>query len=220
VTTEDFGGPDEVSISRSDLRRLAEEPQLDRFVMAVIVWGYPSGDQYGNITNFAYNPTGLGVLTNFLTARRGQPITNRDVHFKTVPVKGIKLSTYTKFLNFLSVKIRGQWALILDNQIVRVTERGIFAELLPLREMNEKTKDRMYPTYVKRIHEIADEMRVPAENIEFFLYEFGSSLKDIEQNIRLRAYQFNEQRNRVDGFALDDWLGAEGEIRGTPKPAE
>ena len=40
---------------------------------------------------------------------------------------------------------------------------------------------------------------------------------DIEERIRERAYQLYEQRSRVDGFALDDWLQAEREILGAQK---
>jgi hypothetical protein len=29
---------------------------------------------------------------------------------------------------------------------------------------------------------------------------------DIEDRVRERAYQLYEERGRVDGFALDDWL--------------
>jgi hypothetical protein len=41
---------------------------------------------------------------------------------------------------------------------------------------------------------------------------------DIEERIRQRAYELYEQRGRVDGFALDDWLQAETEILGARKP--
>lgn len=43
---------------------------------------------------------------------------------------------------------------------------------------------------------------------------------DDEEKIRLRAYELYEQRGRIDGHALDDWLQAEGEIlgkRGQPR---
>jgi Protein of unknown function (DUF2934) len=39
----------------------------------------------------------------------------------------------------------------------------------------------------------------------------------IDERIRRRAYELYEQRGRVDGFALDDWLQAEGEILGAQK---
>lgn len=40
---------------------------------------------------------------------------------------------------------------------------------------------------------------------------------DIEKRIRHRAHELYEQRGRVDGFALDDWLQAEAEIFGAQK---
>jgi hypothetical protein len=39
----------------------------------------------------------------------------------------------------------------------------------------------------------------------------------IDERIRRRAYELYEERGRVDGFALDDWLQAEAEIRGKQK---
>lgn len=38
----------------------------------------------------------------------------------------------------------------------------------------------------------------PAENMEFFLYNFGGTLKDIQPNIRLLAYELYEERARGD----------------------
>lgn len=35
----------------------------------------------------------------------------------------------------------------------------------------------------------------------------------LEEEIRQRAYQFYEERGRLDGFAEIDWLRAEEEIR-------
>lgn len=41
--------------------------------------------------------------------------------------------------------------------------------------------------------------------------------RDIEERIRRRAFELYEQRGRTDGFALDDWLQAEGEVREAQK---
>ena len=43
---------------------------------------------------------------------------------------------------------------------------------------------------------------------------------DLQEQIRCRAYELYEQRGRVDGFALDDWLQAEGETLGAEKPEQ
>jgi hypothetical protein len=41
-----------------------------------------------------------------------------------------------------------------------------------------------------------------------------SSSGDITERIRQRAYGLYEQRGKVEGFALDDWLQAEAETLG------
>lgn len=40
---------------------------------------------------------------------------------------------------------------------------------------------------------------------------------NIEERIRRRALRIVRASGRVEGFALDDWLQAEGEILGTQK---
>jgi hypothetical protein len=210
-----FGSEDEVCISRTDLRRLAKEPQLDKFVVATMVWGYPDGGQWGHLLKFMAHPTNLGVLTTLLVDASAQPITDWDTHFRRVdPIYGIGLSRYTKCLNFLPVNVCGKTALILDERIVDVARQGVFVELSPLRDLDDSTKVQMYPAYLNCIHKISNDLRVPAENIEFFLFEFGLYIKDIEEPIRVRAYQLYEQRGRLEGFALDDWLRAEADILG------
>jgi hypothetical protein len=45
---------------------------------------------------------------------------------------------------------------------------------------------------------------------------------EVESAIRRRAYEIYEQRGRADGFELEDWMQAEGEILGSrdmPKAA-
>jgi hypothetical protein len=44
--------------------------------------------------------------------------------------------------------------------------------------------------------------------------QLGASIDDPQQKIRERAYQLYEQRGRLDGHAIEDWLQAEAEIAG------
>lgn len=39
------------------------------------------------------------------------------------------------------------------------------------------------------------------------------STPDLQEQIRLRAYELYEQRGRGDGRDLDDWLQAESEVK-------
>jgi hypothetical protein len=43
---------------------------------------------------------------------------------------------------------------------------------------------------------------------------------DIEERIRRRAYELYEERGKVDGFALDDWLQAERELLRAGSPGK
>jgi Protein of unknown function (DUF2934) len=44
--------------------------------------------------------------------------------------------------------------------------------------------------------------------------EHSSSSPDLDEKIRIRAYELYEQRGRVDGHADEHWLQAESEVRG------
>jgi hypothetical protein len=126
-----------------------------------------------SVSNFSRQ---LNDLTTLLLVARMHPVTDWREHYKKVrPIRGIALSTYTKFLNFLSVRIHSYPALILDNRIIEVVKRGIFEEFIPLRESIARPS--AYPLYLECMHDLAKRLAVPAEKIEFFLFEFGLNLK-------------------------------------------
>jgi hypothetical protein len=43
------------------------------------------------------------------------------------------------------------------------------------------------------------------------LWRSDAGCYELEERIRVRAYEFYEQRGKRDGYALDDWLQAEAE---------
>ena len=170
-----FGTLREVTLSRSDLRSFACKPDLAQFVMATIIWGYPRGMRGNHVANLISH---LSLLTQLLSAARTQPVAEWGTHYAKVrPIVGIGLSTYTKFLSFLSVQVQGHTALILDDRIIRVANQGIFEELTPLQGLSYDNAPRSYPQYLECIHGLADSLGVSPEKIEFFLFEFGLNLK-------------------------------------------
>jgi len=44
------------------------------------------------------------------------------------------------------------------------------------------------------------------------LWRSDAGSNELEERIRLRAYQLYDQRGKRDGYALDDWLEAEAEL--------
>ncbi|MGO9589515.1 MAG: hypothetical protein ACLP3K_05640 [Candidatus Acidiferrales bacterium] len=171
-----FGKLGEVTLSRSDLRSFACKPDLAQFVMATIIWGYPRGMRGNHVANLISH---LSSLTQLLSDARTEPVAEWGTYYdaKVRPIGGIGLSTYTKFLSFLSVKVQGHMALILDDRIIRVANQGIFEELMPLQELSSYNAPRSYPQYLECIHGLADSLEVSPEKIEFFLFEFGLHLK-------------------------------------------
>jgi hypothetical protein len=169
-----FGDADSVRVSRNDLRERARLENLDSVVMGTLLWGYPDGMRGNHAANISDN---LDALTNLLgEARLG--ISNWKEHFEKVEaISGIGLSTYTKFLNFLSVSVSGKTALILDKRIIDVAKGRVFEEF------TGRLTALRYPTYLERMHSIAGTLEVGAENLEFFLYEFGLNLKQPENGV-------------------------------------
>ena len=143
--------------------------------MATIIWGYPGGMRGNHVRNLIRH---LGPLTQLLAEARTQTIVEWSTHYAKVgPIAGIGLSTYTKFLNFLSVQVHGHAALILDDRIIRIANQSVFEELAPLRGLNSRNAASSYPSYLMCMHSVASGLDVPAEAIEFFLFEFGLNLK-------------------------------------------
>lgn len=100
-----FGHADSVRVSRNDLREWARLENLDCVVMGTLLWGYSDGMRGNRAANIADN---LTALTGLL-GEAGLGIPNWKAHFEKVEaISGIGLSTYTKFLNFLSVSVSGK----------------------------------------------------------------------------------------------------------------
>jgi hypothetical protein len=170
-----FAGQEEVSVSRQDLTVLAQERDLAPFVMATVAWGFSGGMRGKHFSNLARQ---VPVLTSLLQRARDEGIKQWDDHFKRVRgIKGVGLSTYTKLLHFLKVRVQGYSALILDNRIIRIASKAIFDELAPLEGMSPYNAANRYPRYLACMHGLAESFGVSAASLEFFLFEFGLNLK-------------------------------------------
>jgi hypothetical protein len=164
-----------IFLSRGDLRALALKPHLAEFVMATIIWGYPRGMRGHNFKNVISH---LEALRQLLLDARSCPISDWTSHWERLSeIHGIGLSTYTKLLHFLSAKIEGHEALILDQRIIEVAQQNLFEELAPIRGLNSTNAARLYPEYLVCMDNVASTLSLPPDRIEFVLFEFGLHLK-------------------------------------------
>lgn len=169
-----FGGNKDVLISRADLRDYAGAEDLVPFVMATIIWGYPGGMRGNHTQN-------ISLRMEDLVARLGQArlnsVENWTEHYSGLDIEGLGLSTYTKFLHFLDVQVNELTALILDDRLIKVAERWLFAELEPLRGLRAHNAGQRYFNYLECMHQVAGNLEVQPAALELFLFTFGSNLK-------------------------------------------
>ena len=172
-----FGPSKDVLLSRSDLREFARNNEVDKLIMATIVWGYPSGMRGKNFDRLLEH---IEALKNLLMLAQDGPVNDWGTHFQGVEkIPGLGLSTYTKLLNFMSVRVGQFQALILDERIISVLKQCVFEELKPLRGLTTYSAVRLYPKYLELMDSLSRELRVPAENLEYFLFEFGRNMKPV-----------------------------------------
>jgi hypothetical protein len=170
-----FGKNNVVFLSRADLFDLALSDDLSPFVLGTIIWGYPRGMRGNHFRDLLEH---FDDILGLLEAARKENITDWAAHFrKTRPIRGIGLSTYTKFLHFLRVQVLGSAALILDDRLIQVARRHVFADLIPLSSISAHSARQRYPEYLSLMHRLAQSLNVNPHALEMFLFEFGLGLK-------------------------------------------
>ena len=174
----------DVFISRNDLRLIAQEGNLAKLVIASIIWGYPRGMRYNYFSNI------LNQLETIVGHFPKVGTQDWNKHWNAVAeINGLGLSTYSKILFFYSAKVganngNGEKfdALILDLRIIQVIASGVFEELEQLNNpglLTYANAPLRYVNYLSCLASLSKDYKVPAENIELFLFQYGKNLKPI-----------------------------------------
>ena len=171
-----FFNKDSIQLSRQDLFNFADEADLNQFVIATILWGYPAGLRGNNFGNISNN---LEIIVSLLEkAKNG--ISDWNSHYKQVQeIKGLGLSTYTKFLYFLKVSVNSVPALIFDDRIIKTINNNVFLDFSSLNNIRSHNVHTHYPSYLTEMDKIATKLKVKHGKLEMFIFEFGLNLKFI-----------------------------------------
>jgi hypothetical protein len=179
-----------LKLSRANLRDLAAA-DLDQYIVATIIWGYPGGMRGGYAADI-FSEEEFGPLSATLKAVRSIDIRPNmwEAHLASAKVRGLGLSTYTKLLSFLPFKVGGHDALILDDRIVTVFLSGRFEEFSDLAGSRKEKGDpaTWYPDYLAAMDEQCEKLKrdshrdVTPEKLEMFLFTFGLTLKPEDPN--------------------------------------
>ena len=164
-----------IVISRGDLFKLARQGVSQEFVYATYIWGYPNGNRgrYRKVFNQ------VDKIHDVLQKLPTQITTDDDWLREYKNLKAIDemgMSTWTKLLYFLRIRIGGVQALILDRKVVGVMQRRVFRDFTMLAKIKPNSPE-PYPSYLRVMHDTAEELKVDEDKLEMFLFTFGNSLK-------------------------------------------
>lgn len=161
-----------IEISRQDLYYLGKS-NLDAYMLATIIWGYPSGMRGKNFLEIVNNWDAIrGILE-----KNKNGIINWEQNWNEITeIKGLGISTYTKLLNFLDIVIEDHKSLILDSRVIAALNSKRFEDL-QINNLVYETAHKNYLFYLENIHLKAKELAVEPEKIEMFLFMYGQSLK-------------------------------------------
>ena len=102
--------------------------------------------------------------------------------FKEYNIKGLGISTLSKFLHLLEIKVENYEAIILDDRIINILNENEFDELQNLKNISREYSLRKvkaktnYLEYLKNLNTLAKKLDTKSENIEMFLFFFGKNL--------------------------------------------
>lgn len=174
-----FGDSDILTISRNDLLECSKSTDIDTFIIKTLMWGYPSGGRGNNIKNIL-SKIEIEKLVKFIEGSKNSDINISYLKECCNNIKGMGLSTISKFTQFLDITIDSYAAVILDNRIIEAIKKGGFEEFTCFPEKKYNNAIKNYPQYIKIIDEIARKIAAKPDQVEMFLFLFGRNLKALE----------------------------------------
>lgn len=169
-----FNGEEDFVIRRGDLFDLdkTSDDTIKVFIYKTLMWGYPGGGRGNMIYNIIAAVNRLTELSNRLNIE------------KLISIDGCGYSTLTKILYFYKKPIpdnqNNLFALIRDDKIKKSLKN--WEEFTNLVDGNlsiiEKDTVDSYVKYVEIMNQIAAKYNFAPDQLEIFLYMFGSHLKN------------------------------------------
>lgn len=168
----------QLQVSRHDV--FNNNQDIEKLILLTYFWGYSNGTRGNFFKMLPY----IDTLKNALIAlkRIDNPTTNDFRNFLTSikNIKGLGISTYTKFLYFLEIKINGYECLIIDQRLIDSFSNECFSQFEFLRGITSRElAEANYPEIIEELARISLEFGFKAENLEMFLFTFGKNLRPI-----------------------------------------
>lgn len=168
-----YGNGKKVRLNREKL--FEDAKSTEEFIFKVLLWGYPTKGR-GNNIKILLEKENLEELKIILEKYKNNNVSTEELVGDVSKIKGLWISTMSKFLYFLNAKIDGFKALILDNQILNVINRKRILELDQLSTLTREKAVKEYSRYLEKMSELSKELECEPDQIEIFLFSFGKNV--------------------------------------------
>lgn len=166
-----------ITLSRKDL--FESNQNIPIFIIKTLMWGYPSGGRGDNI-KVLLKANNFECLVDILEGyHKDQNIEHKRLVEDTAKIQGLGISTISKLIHFLKIKVNGHNTVILDAQIINTIRSGRyedFHQIKRLKTINVSNALSKYRDYLIVINYIAQDLNVLPDQIELFLFLLGKNL--------------------------------------------
>lgn len=162
---------DTVELTREDV--LSEKNKTLKIVK-ILMWGYPTGGRGNNIQNILLK---LDFLKTLLCKIEGKNITSKIANniFETFSnIKGLGMSTWSKFLYFFNVSIDSKKCQIFD---IKIKDSLNHKQFLELQDKTWKQNTSDYIEYISLLDDLSKKMKVRPDQIELFLFTYNLNFR-------------------------------------------
>ncbi|PJJ76190.1 hypothetical protein BXY57_1796 [Thermoflavifilum aggregans] len=172
-----FNNKDTITLNRYDL--LNSNKSIGEFILKTLMWGYPTKGRGNNIDNLL-KPDNFKLLTDILESYRDKDINASKLDNDIGRIKGLGLSTMSKFLCFIGARVENQETLILDRRIIEIIKAKTFDELKNLTSITYPTSVKNYVKYLETINNFSKENNTISQKVEMFIFMFGRHLSPLK----------------------------------------
>ncbi len=167
-----------ITISRFDL--FHADWNLEEFIVKVLMWGYPTKGRGNNIDTILL-PENFDLLMSKLKNIDGKDNITISEVLDFLQVKGLGFSTLSKILYFKKLRIESLPALVFDQRVINALNINSKFEdygIERFKSLKYENAFNHYVEYLQFMYDLSTEIKVKPDQIEMFLFEFGSNLKE------------------------------------------
>ena len=170
-----FGNNSSLTISRQEIFETKEPIEV---IIKTIYWGYPAGMRGNHFVNILEQ---IEIIKNSILAlgQKSTPTTTDFYELTTTfkNVAGLGRSTYSKLLYFFKISFNDNPCLILDQRLIDVFASKAYSNFQQLSKIRYANAEKKYLDFLQLTRQLAIKIETEGENIELFLFTFGSNLK-------------------------------------------